>query len=60
MPVVVLDRCPGRVVSVWQQRQVRTVHTVQLSALSGSGQLRGSFGGPAHRCRAEVVMSTGT
>ena len=38
--------------SVWQQRHVRTVVSL--------GQLRGSFGSPAHRCRAEGVMSTGT
>ena len=41
-------------------RHVRTVQTVQRSALSGSGQLRGSSWGPAQRCRAEGVMSTGT
>ena len=52
----------GRVDSVWQQRQVRTVQLCsrELLWVVSSGQLRGSFWGPAHRCRAEGVMSTGT
>ena len=60
-PAVAVRRS-GRVVSVWQQEQVRTVQLCsrQLPWVVSSGQLQGSFGGPAHRCRAEGVMSTGT
>ena len=51
----------GRDVSVGRQRQVRTVLLCirQLPWLVSSGQLRVSFWGPAHRCRAKGVMSTG-
>ena len=60
-PAVAIRRS-RRAVSVWQQRHVRTVPlcSLQLARVVSSGQLRRSFWGPAHRCRAEGVMSTGT
>ena len=45
----------GRAVSVWQQRHERTVPPciLQLARVGVSWTVEGSFGGPAHRCRAD-------
>ena len=53
-PAVAVRR-PGRVVSVWQQKHLRTVQlcSLQLPRVVCSGQAEGYFLWPAHRCRAE-------
>ena len=55
-PAVAVRRS-GRVVSVRQQRQARTVQLCsrQLPWVVSSGQLTGSFWGLAHRCRADMT-----